>query len=73
LAHTLASPYLGHGPKIRVTTHVVPYFRPLKRPLNYLEYKKDSNTNVHIEVFKSTIKANGEMINEEITNLFDFR
>jgi hypothetical protein len=27
---------------------IIPYVRPYKRPLNYPEYKKDSNPNVHV-------------------------
>jgi len=51
---------------------VVPYTRPFKKPHNYLEYKKDSDSDVHVQVFKVTIKVNGETIDEEITNLFNF-
>jgi hypothetical protein len=40
--------------------------------LNYLEYKKDSNPNVHVQIFKVVIKATDELVNEEITNLFNF-
>jgi hypothetical protein len=28
---------------------------------------------VHVKIFKATIKANGEMISEEITNMFNFK
>jgi hypothetical protein len=44
----------------------------VKRPLNYLEYKKDSYLDAHVQVFKAIIKANNETINEEISNLFNF-
>jgi hypothetical protein len=48
---------------------VIPYFRPFNRPLSYPKYKKDFNPNVrHVQIFKVIIKANSEMIDEEITN-----
>jgi hypothetical protein len=47
---------------------IVPYFRPYMRPLNYFEYKKNSDLDACVQVIKATIKANGEMIDEEITN-----
>lgn len=40
--------------------------------MNYLEYKKNFDPNVHVQVFKVTIKVNGEMVDEEIANLFKF-
>jgi hypothetical protein len=43
------------------------------RPLKYHEYKKDSDMDVHVKVFKVTIEINSEMINEEITNMFNFK
>jgi hypothetical protein len=42
------------------------------KPLNYLEYKKNFDLDVHVWIFKATIKANGEMVDEEIANLFNF-
>jgi hypothetical protein len=51
---------------------VVPYTRLFKKPHNYLEYKKDSDSYVHVQVFKVTIKVNGETIDDEVTNLFNF-
>ncbi len=51
----------------------ISYFRPYMKPLKYHEYKKDSNMDVHIKIFKVTIKTNGETINEEITNMFNFK
>lgn len=51
---------------------VVSYSRPFKKPFNYPIYKKDSNLDVHVRIFKATIKANYEMIDEEIANLFNF-
>jgi hypothetical protein len=50
---------------------VVPYFRPFGKPLNYLEYKKYSDPNAHVRVFKAIIKAYNEMLDEEITNLLN--
>jgi len=40
--------------------------------INYLGYVKDSNPNVHVIVSKATIRANGEIKDEEIVNLFSF-
>ncbi len=51
---------------------IVPYSRLFKRPLNYPEYKKNSNPDVHVQVFKAVIKVNGETIDEKRTNLFNF-
>jgi hypothetical protein len=51
---------------------VVPYFRPYKKPLNYHKYKKDYDLDGHVRVFKVFIKVNGEMVDEEIANLFNF-
>lgn len=51
---------------------IIPYFRPFKRPLNYLEYKQNFDLDVHVQVFKIVIKVHGEMIDEEITNMFNF-
>ncbi len=42
------------------------------QPLNYLEYVKDSDPNVHVKVFKVAIIANGETNDAEIINLFNF-
>jgi len=40
--------------------------------INYLGYVKDSNPNVHVIVSKAAIRANGEIKDEEIVNLFSF-
>ncbi len=34
-------------------------YRPYPQSLNYLEYVKDSNPNVHVRLFKAAIRANG--------------
>jgi hypothetical protein len=52
--------------------HVLVYFRPFKRPLNYLKYKKNFDPDAHVWVFKTIIKFNSERINEQIINLFNF-
>ncbi len=51
---------------------IIPYSKPLKRPLNYPEYQKDYFSDAHVQVFKATIKANNEMLYKKITNLFNF-
>jgi hypothetical protein len=40
--------------------------------LNYPEYKKKYDLDVHVQIFKDAIKANGKMEDEEIMNLFNF-
>jgi len=39
---------------------------------NYFEYKKDFDSNVHVRVFKTIIKVDGETMNQKIVNLFNF-
>jgi hypothetical protein len=46
--------------------------KPYCRPLNYLEYVNNSNPHVHVRVFKTTIKANGETKDVKIVNMFSF-
>jgi hypothetical protein len=41
-----------------------------KESLRYLPYEKDTNSNVHIEVFKCIIVTNEEMEDYYIVNLF---
>jgi hypothetical protein len=79
VAIKLIPPNLGGNPPkplrgvtVAFIQHVVPYSRPFRRPLNYLEYKKDSNPNVHVQIFKVVIKTTDELVNEEIANLFNF-
>jgi len=50
----------------------IPYPRPYRRPFNYPENKKYFDLDAHIWVFKANIKANNEIVNEEIMNLFNF-
>jgi hypothetical protein len=45
---------------------------PTRKHLPYSIYFKDTNLDVHIQVFKKAIKANGGIINEDIINLFRF-
>ncbi len=42
------------------------------RKLQYLTYVKDTDSDVHIEMFKKTIKANGETMEVDIINLLGF-
>ncbi len=60
------------GATTKVVQPIIPYHRPFMRPLNYPKYKKDYDPNVHVQVFKATIKVDDETIDEEITNLFNF-
>jgi hypothetical protein len=72
-------PYLGGDPLeprrgaiVTIMQLVIPYSKPFRRPLNYFEYKNDSNPDAHVRVFKVIIKTNDEIVDEEITNLFNF-
>ncbi len=40
--------------------------------MNHPKYKKNFDLDAHVRVFKVAMKANGEMIDEEIANLFNF-
>jgi hypothetical protein len=51
---------------------IIPYSSPFERSLNYLMYKKNSNLNAHVRIFKAVIKANNETILDEIINMFNF-
>jgi len=52
---------------------IVPYYRAYMRPFNYHKYqKKKFDIDVNVQIFKIVIKVNGEMVNEEITNMFNF-
>jgi hypothetical protein len=44
---------------------------PYKK-LKYPTYVKDTNPNVHIKVLKKAIKANGEIMEANIINMFGF-
>jgi hypothetical protein len=46
----------------------LPPNRPCCRPLNYLEYVKDFDLDVHVRIFKVAIVAD----DVEIVNLFNF-
>jgi len=50
----------------------LPPNRPYYRPLNYLEYVKNSDPNAHVRVFKIAIKANNETNDVKIVNMFSF-
>jgi hypothetical protein len=45
---------------------------PYHRSFNYPKYVKDSDLNVHVKVFKDTIKANNELDDVKIVNMFIF-
>jgi hypothetical protein len=66
---------LPEPPKGDIITYVqpiIPYSSPFERSLNYLMYKKNSNLNAHVRIFKAVIKANNETILDEIINMFNF-
>jgi hypothetical protein len=43
---------------------------PTRKHLPYSIYVKDVDLDVHIRIFKKAIKENGEIINDDIINLF---
>lgn len=45
---------------LSICVTLVPYFKPYKRPFNYPKYKKYFNPNVHVRIFKATIRINRE-------------
>jgi len=55
------------GDIVATVQPIIPYSRPFKRPLKYLEYKKVSNLEAHVRVFKANVKVNDKMVDEEIT------
>jgi hypothetical protein len=48
------------GATITFMQLLIPYSRPFRKPLNYIEYNKDYDFDVHVQIFKVTIKINGE-------------
>jgi hypothetical protein len=42
------------------------------QPLNYPRYVKDFDLDAHVKIFKVTIRANNEIDDVEIANLFSF-
>ncbi len=49
--------------------------KPIRHPRKqfpYLPYVKNIDPNAHIQVLKSTTKTNGEIKDEDITNMFLF-
>jgi hypothetical protein len=69
------------GPHMFIPTWYQPFFvQPISEPTTKLPYKKlqyptyvkDTNQDAHIRVFKNAIKANGEIVEANIINLFGF-
>jgi hypothetical protein len=50
----------------------LPLDKPYCPPLNYLEYVKDFDPDVHVRIFKAAIKVNSEIDDVKIVNLFNF-
>jgi hypothetical protein len=50
----------------------LPPSRPYCRPLNYLEYIKDSDPDAHVKVFKAPIRTNSETYDAKIDNMLSF-
>jgi hypothetical protein len=51
---------------------LIPPIKPHEKPFNYLEYVKKFDPNVKIRIFKAVIRANGEIDDADIVNLFGF-
>jgi uncharacterized protein YdhG (YjbR/CyaY superfamily) len=60
------------GVTIAFVQLIIPNSKPFRKPLNYDEYKKNSNLDVHVQVFKVAIKVNDEMVDDKIINQFNF-
>jgi hypothetical protein len=50
----------------------LPPNRPYRQPLNYHEYVKDFDPNAHVRIFEIVIRANNEIDDVEIVNIFSF-
>ncbi len=59
-------------PMINIGKPPFPPNRPCCRLLNYPEYVKDSNPNVHFKVFKVAIRAKSETNDVKIVSLLSF-
>ncbi len=59
-------------PIVNLSRPPLPPNRPYRWPFNHLEYVKDSNPNVHVKIFKTTIRANNETDDEKFVSLFCF-
>jgi len=59
-------------PMVNLNTPPLPPNRPYRWPHNYLEYVKIFDLDVHVRVFKVTIRTNSETYDEKIINMFSF-
>ncbi len=50
----------------------IPPNKPYRWPLNYFEYVKDFDPNVHVKVFKVAIRTNTEIDDAKFVNLLNF-
>jgi len=50
----------------------LPPKRPYHQSLNYLQYVKDFDLDVHVIIFKIAIRVNGEINDAKTVNLFSF-
>jgi hypothetical protein len=48
------------GATITFMQILIPYSRPFRKSLSYIEYNKDYDFDVHVQIFKVAIKINGE-------------
>ncbi len=59
-------------PMVNPSKPPLPPNKPYRWPFNYPKYVKDSNPDVHVKVLKVTFKANGEIKDAKIVNMFSF-
>jgi hypothetical protein len=59
-------------PMVNLRRPPLPPNRPYCWPLNYPKYVKDSNPDVHVKVLKVAIRANSEIDDVKIVNMFNF-
>jgi hypothetical protein len=50
----------------------LPPNRSYHQPFNYHEYVKDFDLDVHLRVFKVVIRANSEIDDAKVVNMFSF-
>ncbi len=68
------------SPRLALQQYQPPNVQPILEPttklpsrkLQYPTYVKDTDPDAHIKVFKKVIKANGEVVEANVINLFGF-
>jgi hypothetical protein len=57
---------------VNISKPPLPPNKPYHRPHNYPKYVKHSNLDAHVRVFKAAIRANSEINDVKIVNMFNF-